>query len=109
MAFALHTGRTFTGRDGFRVAYRTYAYLAKVPLLLYIQKSYTCESSFFSIGLCFYGAESLIRLLASTERNRSAPRAALAILVSAHLSPLTASGAPHFHFIMHSGSSLSNE
>jgi hypothetical protein len=34
MAFALHTGRTFTGRDGFRIAYRTYAYFAKVPLQL---------------------------------------------------------------------------
>ena len=63
MAFVLHTGRTFTGRDGFRVAYRTYAYLAKAPLHLR-------KFLFFSIGLCLYSAESSLRLLASTERDR---------------------------------------
>jgi hypothetical protein len=38
MTFALHTGRTFTGCDDFRVAYRTYAHLAKDPLQLQIVK-----------------------------------------------------------------------
>ncbi|QAA23024.1 hypothetical protein C0674_10525 [Sporolactobacillus terrae] len=63
MTFALHTGRTFTGCDDFRVAYRTYAHLAKVPLGKFL---HTCV-----MDSCLFGAESSLRLLACRGRTAS--------------------------------------